>query len=665
MKLAKQEDFKQACSTLVQMLSHKEMSVSFVGEQAYCEYKNGKINRVVLPNIDINNSDTLKKMVRGYLDHEVGHLLFTDQEVVIETINKLPTRKRRSARLFFNIFEDGRIESCMKSRYEGTHENIATLISETFGDESRYEMASLISKINKEAIANQKFLNGLALLTRAVYGDKVAEKIVESHLEYFQEPLEFFDKHPEIAEGLRTAKDSKAIIDLAIKVCNMGVNSDEEDDDDDEANAPSGNSEDGEPSSSGKNSSKQNDEEDSDNRQDGGSEQNEENGENEPEKKEGNASEGEEPGGGGCDYEVSSEPKFMNERFEDEELTEDPLREAIKKKYRAEKDVEDVDGTVYRPFTTDFDEIEPVSPTSSAFVKKLDLYSSYVDSFITEANAYCSVFQKQFERYLNAKSASLWEYGQTKGRLYGGGLAKLAAGNERIFRKRIVNDTKDVAITLLIDCSGSMTGRPLRTACASAYIFSKALSKVGINHEVVGFTTKYLPGDFRKVAHDAMGKVSEGNLRYSRFEAIHMPIFKEFGKRFDTNTAKILGAVGVSSGGGVLECANNVDGESLRLAAQRLLKQPESRKIIFVFSDGEPAFHTAVWGMPEKDLHNAVSEVSKAGVELLGIGIESNSVSRYYPNWVVTNDIKELPTVLIRELKSFLVNKCTSTNSKH
>ena len=100
---------------------------------------------------------------------------------------------------------------------------------------------------------------------------------------------------------------------------------------------------------------------------------------------------------------------------------------------------------------------------------------------------------------------------------------------------------------------------------------------------------------------------------------------------------------------------NNVDGECVLIASSRLLAQPQKRKILFVFSDGEPAFQTnySVW--EKKHLHYAIEQAKKAHIETFGIGICSDSVSKFYPHYSIVNEIEDLGKETLTQLKKFLV----------
>jgi cobalamin biosynthesis protein CobT len=129
-----------------------------------------------------------------------------------------------------------------------------------------------------------------------------------------------------------------------------------------------------------------------------------------------------------------------------------------------------------------------------------------------------------------------------------------------------------------------------------------------------------------------------------------MPIFKGFDGRLTPDAKKRFAMPSNDR----LPLLNNVDGECLRIAAQRISRRPERRKVIIVLSDGSPACSTTYPGEISSDLHRAVEECGKMHIDLVGLGIMNENVSHYYPKYSVLNNLADLPGAVMGELKRIL-----------
>jgi len=299
----------------------------------------------------------------------------------------------------------------------------------------------------------------------------------------------------------------------------------------------------------------------------------------------------------------------------------------------------------YVVFTTDDDVIEPLTFPDRA----------YKDVWLTNMNekigTMTSTMRKDIERMIAARSASHFVPGHRSGRLHTAGLHKLMAGDDRIFRRKQEVQNLDVAVSLLVDCSGSMRlGRipsKIEVAMLSAFALSQTLDAIKINHECLGFTTKHLNSK-----HDEKMRADREKLGiyYSRYEPLYMPIFKQFHETVNTTVKKRFAAAEHG-----VELRNNVDGECVAIAAERLAKQPEKRKILLVLSDGVPSAYGASHRAFGTHLKKTIGEVTQRGIETVGIGIMDDSVKSFYPRNIVINNITDLPSAVMGELKRILM----------
>lgn len=658
-------DFMRSTEVVGQMLSEKDVEIIFAGTQAQTGYDEaGDPTNITLPMLSENVDDVMRTYIKGFLDHESAHVLYTDGPIFRKRIEKIEKKYGEKVAqmvlMLFNVAEDARIEELMKKRYKGSKENFSNVL--------KMILEKNLSRLKEDSSA-EKIIDGMIVFyARWLVGSEFATEFFNERQEYL-ELCKAYDKGIDNLYTLMSkAKSSEEILDVieeflkkhedkmssstkessgggskkgkksegsgkSVKTEKKSEESEKEEKDSEKSSEESSEKDD-----------KKDDSEKSKNSED-------KDGESDKDRKD---KEGED-GGGEKDEEDSSEEDELTKEIEKLITGEDfgdSIRAEIKKIIRKENGSGKAP-KVYRPLTTRYDRIEPQSVKSYSIQSFLERNPRTYKKFLEETAQYSSVIQKQLERYMSALSVSGWEYGHKKGCLYGAGLSRLITGDERVFRKKMERKTKDVAVSLLIDLSGSMMGTPVKYACMSAYIFAKALSKIGINFEILGFTTDWNePRDsFFQTLKKTEEKAFDGRPSYTRIEPLIMPIFKKFEDKFSTETAQTLCYFSDS------ECSmnNNVDGECVLIASSRLLAQPQKRKILFVFSDGDPAFQTnySVW--EKKHLHYAIEQAKKAHIETFGIGICSDSVSKFYPHYSIVNEIEDLGKETLTQLKKFLV----------
>lgn len=190
---------------------------------------------------------------------------------------------------------------------------------------------------------------------------------------------------------------------------------------------------------------------------------------------------------------------------------------------------------------------------------------------------------------------------------------------------------KKVVVTLLIDESGSMgSDSKYLHARMAAILFSEILDRMRIKFEVIGFSTAW--GEARGSYPSCV----------NRNEPLHHIVYKSFNEKLIKTRL-----------GGITYRANNCDGESLLFAARRIFRQTNSdRKIIFVFSDGYPNASTQ-YNMQD-DLKNTVKLCTNSGIEVYGIGVCSDAVKQFYPDWLLISDSRHLPQEFYKKLSSVL-----------
>ena len=249
---------------------------------------------------------------------------------------------------------------------------------------------------------------------------------------------------------------------------------------------------------------------------------------------------------------------------------------------------------------------------SSGYLKK-----SAVDKYIT-SNA--KPMANKLRLKLQTRSRDRYEYGKKKGKLHNGSLHRLISGNdkvaERVFRQRIVSDTTDTAVCLLVDCSGSMSGSKFDMACAGAGSLAEALKPINIAYSIYGFTNTVENED------PIVWLFTEFGERVSQAELI---------KRFD----KVSGGLW-----------QNSDGDAIAYATARLGQRKEHRKVLLVLSDGSPAGRDHA-GDVEAYTLKTVQHAENIGIDVYGIGIMDTNVTRFYKKNVVVNDLANLSGTIL------------------
>ncbi len=325
----------------------------------------------------------------------------------------------------------------------------------------------------------------------------------------------------------------------------------------------------------------------------------------------------------------------------DEDLTEglsgNDFDAAIAEEITKES-VEAMRAAEWSVFSTDWDRIEPLSGSEK--------YASRVPAFEEQTRGMVGSMQKEIERLMAARSRVVKNPGLRSGRLHGSNLHRLTRNDGRVFFKKEEHRSLATAVSLVVDCSGSMSGSPINLAVRAAYALSSVLDRLNIKHEVIGFTTGYPPVDYSAQFSEEKRRTG---VRYSRTEIIYMPIFKGFDERL-TPKVKRRFVQAVES----RFLRNNIDGECVAIAGRRLMQQQAERRVMMVLSDGNPSFMGDVRG-GYVHLKKVVQDLNKAKVETLGIGIMDNSVKAFYDKHVVINRLEELPGEVMLQLRKILL----------
>lgn len=295
----------------------------------------------------------------------------------------------------------------------------------------------------------------------------------------------------------------------------------------------------------------------------------------------------------------------------------------------------------YKVFTGDFDCIGEEAPKTSD--------ASLIEKMMDETTAAVGVMAKSLERAMAAQNRKAWNPGLRKGRINPGSLFRTGVGDDRVFRQRVETRAKNTVVELVVDCSGSMSwGGKIATAGTAAYALSTTLERIKIQHEVIGFTTKG-SSELMEAAEEEF-KRTRVRVPYSRLLPLYMPVFKGWNERLDADTRARFANLRSGRPGFLHE---NVDGESVLIAGHRLMQQKAERHVMIVLSDGSPACPPG-YGL-NRHLKGAVKKLEAAGIDVIGIGLEDDSVKEFYRKYLVLNDVSELATTLIGQLTTLLL----------
>jgi cobalamin biosynthesis protein CobT len=262
------------------------------------------------------------------------------------------------------------------------------------------------------------------------------------------------------------------------------------------------------------------------------------------------------------------------------------------------------------------------------------------------ARAQTAQLKEKLERALSADERTRWRREQERGEIDRSALAKLATspGYRSPFKVTRATKGRDVAVTLLIDRSGSMAGRKIELARLCAAALGDALTQLGFDCEVLGYSSIESPE--MKQLCERQRAASVDLQRYNRLvERLDLQIYKRFG------SAELSGLTGIDCG------HENPDGEALAWAATRLADHAAERRILMVFSDGYPATGDGDPLVLRSDLRQRVAAIQKTGIELVGVGVLTDAVEAFYPHNVVVSRLAELPSTVFSVLSSMLLKR--------
>jgi len=301
-------------------------------------------------------------------------------------------------------------------------------------------------------------------------------------------------------------------------------------------------------------------------------------------------------------------------------------------------------GSRYHAFTVEFDEIAEASELCDS--EELQRLRRTLDRQLENLHAVVSRLANKLQRRLMAQQNRSWLFDLDEGVLDAARLARVVADPMQplSFKRERELEFRDTVVTLLIDNSGSMRGRPISIAAICADILARTLERCGVKVEILGFTTKAWKGGQAREKWVAAGRPpNPGRLNDLR-HIIYKPA--------DTPWRRTRSALGLMMKEGLLK--ENIDGEALVWAHSRLVARAEARRILMVISDGAPVDDTTSsangGAYLERHLREVIAEIeARSPVELIAIGI-GHDVTRYYRRAVTIVDVEQLAGVMVDKL---------------
>ena len=298
----------------------------------------------------------------------------------------------------------------------------------------------------------------------------------------------------------------------------------------------------------------------------------------------------------------------------------------------------------YRVFLDTHD--EEIAAEDLAEPQELERLRAYLDQQLEPLKGAVSRLANKLQRRLQAQQNRSWEFDKEEGVLDAGRLARVVANPTTPLSFKVEKDTefRDTVVTLLLDNSGSMRGRPISIAAICADVLARTLERCNVKVEILGFTTRAWKGGLSREAW-----LNDGRPQLpGRLNDLRHIIYKSA----DAPWRRVRPNLGLMMKEGLLK--ENIDGEALEWAHRRMVGRPEARKILMVISDGAPVDDSTLSVNPanylEKHLRDVIAMVEKKKqVELLAIGI-GHDVTRYYDRAVTITDVEQLAGAMTEQL---------------
>ena len=355
------------------------------------------------------------------------------------------------------------------------------------------------------------------------------------------------------------------------------------------------------------------------------------------------------------DAEFNMEESSMDSFDKDENLNQDEVKEVKGNPSLFRKGQRNLLKDSYKVFTNEYDEIKKAEDLENE--DEIIRLRKNLDQQLTNLQNIVAKLANKLQRQLLAKQNRSWEFDLEEGMLDASKLSRVIADplHPLSYKNEKETEFKDTVVTLLIDNSGSMRGRPISVAAICADILSRTLERCSVKVEILGFTTKNWKGGKSREKWNLNNKPANpgrlNDLRHIIYKAADEP-WRQSKKN-----------LGLMLKEGLLK--ENIDGESLLWAFKRIAKRREERKILMIISDGAPVDDSTLsvnsGDYLEKHLKQTVKWIEEnSSVEVLAVGI-GHDVTRYYKKAIKIADVQELGDVMINQLTELFSEKTKNT----
>ena len=592
-KKEKLENFKTAISSTVRSLSNSQ--------KIQVHFGNGEIhsdkNSIKLPNLDYINDKINFEEIRALADSKSLNIRFSNKKIL-----KKYEPKGNISKKLYDISEKIRCEKIGTSYFKGVKSNI---------EKFYHKRISNLDLKNSEEKMIESFENYLRVKFLEFENENKIDKKFKSFKKEFNE--QFKDKINELKDITFDQEKFNSLISQLISDMSLDDNLEEE----------------------------KIDEDDKDNEK-----------KSEPQNQEQKAKEKD------AKFEEmsieSGVPDLENEAEDNDKLDEGFEIEDSSRPDLRKKRVNNFDDIKYKSYTQEFDEVVKAEELEN--LDELVRLRKNLDQQLLQLKNFISKLANKLQRKLLAKQNRSWDFDLEEGLLDNSKLTRIIIDpfNSLSFKKEKDIEFKDTLVTILIDNSGSMRGKPISVAAICADILSRTLERCSVKVEILGFTTKHWKGGSSREKWMKNNKpVLPGRLNDLR----HI-IYKSA----DTPWRQAKNNMGLMLKEGLLK--ENIDGEALKWAFNKMNKRKEERRILMVISDGAPVddstLSTNTSDYLEKNLKATVKWIeNKSDVELLAIGI-GHDVTRYYKRAVKITDVQDLGDVMINQLSDLF----TENNKK-
>ena len=589
------EDFKTAISSTVRTLSNSKKIEVFFGK----EISNSEKNSIKLPALEQQSNKINYKQIRAIADSESLRLRFSSKKIY----KKFEPEGNISKKLY-SISEKIRCEKIGTSYFKGVKNNIETFYQERI---SGLDLKSSEDKIVEsfENFLRTKFLNF------------TNNSEIDKKLKAYKEDLnkKFKNKLNQLSDFTSNQEKFNSLISKLIENMNLDENQDEEE--------------------------KKHNEQIDDNNQNKPDEQEKQTRDQVDKQEEMSID--------------SGLPDLENEAKESDQAEEDIEIEKSSQADLRKRGNNALNDTKYKTYTEEFDEIIKAEELEST--EELIRLRKNLDQQLMQLKNFISKLANKLQRKLLAKQNRSWNFDLEEGLLDTSKLPRIIMDpfNSLSFKKEKDIEFKDTLVTILIDNSGSMRGKPISVAAICADILSRTLERCAVKVEILGFTTKHWKGGSSREKWMKNDKPTYPG----RLNDLRHIVYKSA----DTPWRQAKNNMGLMLKEGLLK--ENIDGEALKWAYNKMSRRKEDRKILMVISDGAPVddstLSTNTSDYLESNLKKTVKWIeSKTNIELLAIGI-GHDVTRYYNQAVKITDVQDLGDVMINQLTDLFVEKNKKT----